>query len=314
MTFKKILGDPLTHFILAGVVVFIALSSGERATDEQEILITRDTLVEFVQARSRIFDDSFAAGRLEQMSEAELRDLIDQYEREEALYREAMQLGLDKGDYVIRQRLVGKMGFITNREISVADPSTDELQQFFKANLQDYIEPASATFTHVFLSGQYSGEAELELRAQELLASLRADSVPPDAAQSFGDRFLYHSQYIDRDHRFVSTELGRIAADRIFADESPIGRWFGPVYSEHGAHLVNLTMRSSQQIPEFVDVRQQVVGDYARLQRKELQAMLEATIVSGYQVETSPDVEKWLAEKSAQSEQQLVSYTDGSSE
>ena len=313
MSIKRIFKDPLSHFLIAGLAIYVALSFGEQYEDNQNIVITRDTLIEFVQARSRIFDESLAIRRLEQMSNADIHDLIQQFEREEALYREAQQLGLDQGDYVIRQRLVGKMEFLTNRDLAIPDPGDAELGRFFESNLQDYVEPAAATFTHVFLSGENAAGAELERNARDLLEKLVVDAVEPDTAQIYGDRFLFHTHYVDRDRRFVAAELGWAAADEIFSEESPKGRWFGPVLSDHGAHLVFLAERSPSRTPALADVRNRVVDDFARLERLELQAALEETIVSAYRIEISPDLMRWIDEKGARLGNQLLSLSAGSS-
>ena len=247
------------------------------------------------------------------MSGAGIRDLIQQFEREEAMFREARLLGLDQGDYVIRQRLVGKMEFLTRRELAMPDPDDEELVDFFESNIQDYVEPAAATFTHVFLSSDNEAGAELEESARELLETLVVDDVDPDLSRYYGDRFLFHSRYVDRDHRFVAAELGLTAADEIFSPETPQGRWCGPVLSDYGSHLVYLTARSASKTPSLAEVRDQVLDDYARIKRLELQAALEETIVSAYRVKISPDVMQWIDEKSIGITNQLLSRSAGSS-
>lgn len=295
----SIFRDPLGHFILAGLAIYLVLSFREPHEDPDAIVIGRDTLIEYIQYRSKAFDPERAGDLLERMSAAEVRDLIRQFEREEALYREARKLGLEQGDYVMRRRLVGKMEFLTDRDMPVPDPGDEALQRFIQSNLQDYAVPAAVTFTHVFVAGDRGAGADPERAARAILADLAANDAGPGDAARYGDRFLFRSHYADRDFRFVAAELGRAAAGHIFSADFPVGRWSGPVRSEYGHHVVYLTARSAARAPALAEIRDRVLDDYARTQRRELQSALEQAVVSTYRTELSPELAQWLDDRAS---------------
>jgi hypothetical protein len=91
-----------------------------------------------VQFRSKAFNPEVAAARLDSLGDAELERLIDDYVREEALHREALALGMDQNDYVIKQRLIQSLQFITNGFVSAAvDVSDEEIAEYYEANRDD---------------------------------------------------------------------------------------------------------------------------------------------------------------------------------
>jgi hypothetical protein len=106
---KKFLREPLVHFLAIGIglfVLFDLVAPEESNLDSKTIVVDRDALLTFVQFRSKAFNPEVAAARLDALGDAELSMLIDDYVREEALHREALALGMDQNDYVIKQRLI----------------------------------------------------------------------------------------------------------------------------------------------------------------------------------------------------------------
>ncbi len=87
------------------------VASDEAAYDSKVIDVDREALLTFVQYRSRAFQPQAAATRLDGMSEEEVERLVRDYVREEALHREALALGMDKNDYVIKRRMIQSIEF-----------------------------------------------------------------------------------------------------------------------------------------------------------------------------------------------------------
>src|SRR5690606_37816055 len=169
---RRLLREPLVHFLVAGAVLFAAYAlvrgPGAAPADERTIVVDRRTLLTFMQYRSNAFEPSTFEASLDAMSDDERRRLIEAYVDEEILYREAKALGLSESDYVIRQRLIQKLGFLLG---DIADASlaigAAELQAYFDTHREAYaIEPA-VTFTHVFFDADRRG-------AEGALAAARA--------------------------------------------------------------------------------------------------------------------------------------------
>ena len=111
----------------------------------------QDALLTFIQYRIKAFNPDLAAEKLGSLSDEELQRLIDDYVREEVLHREALALGLDEDDYIIRRRLVQKLEFITEGFAEAgADVDDAALQRYFDANKADYYVEPYVTFAHVF--------------------------------------------------------------------------------------------------------------------------------------------------------------------
>ena len=150
---KKLLREPLVHFLAIGVglfVLFDLVAPEDSNLDSRTIVVDRDALLTFIQFRSKAFNPEVAAARLDALGDAELSMLIDDYVREEALHREALALGMDQNDYVIKQRLIQSLQFITNGFVSAAvDVSDEEIAEYYEANRDDYYVDPYVTFTHV---------------------------------------------------------------------------------------------------------------------------------------------------------------------
>ena len=137
----SVLRDPLIHFLVLGLGLFLLfelVASDEAAYDSKVIDVDREALLTFVQYRSRAFQPQAAAARLDGMSEEEVERLVRDYVREEALHREALALGMDKNDYVIKRRMIQSIEFITDDFANVAVDVSDEPPDgdAFRARLQ----------------------------------------------------------------------------------------------------------------------------------------------------------------------------------
>ena len=108
------LKDPLLHFLGLGFGLLILFQfTGNQVSEERNVLVDRETLLTFLQYQSVAFDREQFELFLDDMSQREIEDLIQEAAREEILYREALALGLDSDDYIIRSRLVQKLRYLS---------------------------------------------------------------------------------------------------------------------------------------------------------------------------------------------------------
>ncbi|MFZ9129653.1 MAG: hypothetical protein ACO20O_11250, partial [Pseudomonadales bacterium] len=147
------------------------------ANDPNRIEVTQAAIEQFMQFRTRNFSDA-AAERFEQMTPAARRAVVEEFVREEALYREAMRLGLAEGDYVIRQRLVQKVDFMGARGVE-RSPTRAELETLLSEREASFRVPAMVTFTHVFLRVEEEpGLGSENERALALRSELNRKQIP----------------------------------------------------------------------------------------------------------------------------------------
>jgi len=173
--------DPLVQFLLIGGALFGAyalLGSAPDGNESKRIVVSRDALLTFVQYRANAFQfDLFDQG-LDDLTLAERGVLVDEYVREEALYREALAMGLDQGDYVIRQRLIQRLDFLLESGIETEDVGRAELAEFYTEFNADYWEPPVYTFAHVFFNAERRGDEEAREGAIQLLTELNERGGP----------------------------------------------------------------------------------------------------------------------------------------
>ncbi|MBV1901945.1 MAG: hypothetical protein KUG56_09755, partial [Kordiimonadaceae bacterium] len=238
MFLVKLVKDPLVHFFAVGVALFALVSIAAPTAQQDQILVDRQALLTFLQYRAKAFEPAAAASMLDKMPENERSQLVSAFIREEALYREAMALGLDEGDYVIRKRMIQKLEFMLEATRLPFLPSAKERHDYYNRNKHDYSVPASATFTHVFISNKDDGSEQALAKAALLLSQLRHEKASFTDALKHGDRFLYHTNYVQQPFENVKNHFGVRAANSIFSGEFPLNEWHGPILSSYGAHLV----------------------------------------------------------------------------
>jgi hypothetical protein len=285
---KKVLREPLVHFLAIGIglfVLFDLVAPDDSSLDSKTIVVDRDALLTFVQFRSKAFNPEVAAARLDALGDAELQRLIDDYVREEALHREALALGMDQNDYVIKQRLIQSLQFITNGFVSAAvDVSDEEIAEYYEGNRDDYYVDPYATFTHVYFSRDRHGPEEARQLAEAKLAELNDANVPFSESTRHGERFLYNVNYVERTEDFVASHFGRAMAAAVFQLEPDEGRWYGPVESAYGYHLVMLTKRTEGLYPPLEEIKDTVREDALRIKLDEQNERAVEAIVGTYEV------------------------------
>lgn len=285
---RRLFTEPLIAFLAIGLGLFglfRLVSPPDSAPDDRTIVVDREALLTFVQYRSRAFEPEFAATQLDSMSDEERRQLIEDYVREEALHREALALGMDANDYVIKQRLIQKVRFInTGFATAAADPTDADVEAYFEANKSDYYIDPFVTFTHVFFDSERHGRERARALAVEKLAELERDRVPFSESPRHGDRFLYHINYVERNFVFVASHFGESTAQRIFELEPSDERWYGPLESPYGFHLVMLTSKREGRFPDIDEIAERVRDDTRREQIRARSEEALREIVDTYDV------------------------------
>jgi hypothetical protein len=272
MSINAILKQPLVHFLLLGALLFAghrALNAG--ADSEREIRVDREQLLTLLQYRAKAFERERFARELDSMSEDERRALEREWLREEVLFREAKALELDRDDYVIKQRLVQKLEFITRGFIeSGVELARADVALYFDEHRDNYIQPASITFTHVFFSKAIHGSERAAQLAQGMLESLSGNRVPFADAVKYGDQFAYHSNYVERSREYIAAQFDTDFSRELFVGSGEDGRWRGPLESVFGFHLVLVAERRPERQAALENIYAQVEADAreARVQEK----------------------------------------------
>jgi hypothetical protein len=279
--------QPLVHFILIGAALFtIHLRFGATGPDDAKtIVVDRAALLTFLQYRAQTFDPTRSEEYLGAMDATALDQLIDDYVRQEVLYREAKALGLDRDDFVIRQRLIQKLEFINqDPSAQLSELSEEDLRSYFEAHREDYVKPSRVVMAQVFFDLRAGGREQALQRAETALSLLNSRHVPFNEGPRYGDRFLYEVNFMGADEEQVSRFLGPQIARAVMSMEPSDKIWQGPLPSEYGYHLVMLTSRSPRRYLELEEIRPRVQEDARQARVKQLEDAVVDKVIQDYEI------------------------------
>src|SRR5215510_11822399 len=196
------LREPLVHFVLLGLLLFVAdraIGSGSGASGSPaRIEITENDL--------RQLSAAWTAQWQRPPTSDELRNLVAARVREEVLYREALALGLDKDDTIVRRRLAQKMEFLADDASAVREPGREELRAWYAARGERFAQPSRLSFHHLYFSPDRRGPRAAEDAAR---ARVTLGRVPVGtAAVRPGDPFMFQDAYLDRTPEQIAAVFG----------------------------------------------------------------------------------------------------------
>jgi len=264
--------------VVLGALIFAVehwLAPPHRDAGSPEPIVVREEFVRGLEA-----EELRRSGR--PLARTDLEGAIARYVRDEALYREAVRLGLDADDPIVRRRLVQKIEFLLEGAAVLPVPDDATLATFLEENADRYRVPPRVSFTHVFFSRDRRGEASAA-DAQRVLEALRSETPPPERASERGDPFLLQYDFQRRTRTDVERAFGPAFAAALEA--LPEGRWEGPVPSTYGVHLVRVETRTPGRLPALAEIRQRVLRDWESETRAREVATAIDDIVARYPVE-----------------------------
>jgi len=155
MTLPNWAREPLVHFLGLGAVIYFGLALADDPVDPSSRVIA----VAGEQKAQLALSFEAVMGRAP--TDAELDARIDQFVREEVLYREAIRLGLDQGDAVVRQRMVAKMDLTASAAAEAAEPDDAMLRAFYEENANNYAGEGQVSFEQAYFSSEDAARAAL---------------------------------------------------------------------------------------------------------------------------------------------------------
>ncbi len=248
------LREPLLHFALLGILLF-ALDAFLQPGAGRPVIEVTSGDIERIRAQ-------WLTQWRQPPDPEQLEEGIEQFLREEVLYREALAMGLDRDDPIVRRRLAQKLRLLVGRPGSMV-PEEAELADFYRQNSAAYTEPALASFTHIFFAADRAGAPAQEL-AQSTLALVQTGTSPVD---DLGDPHWFDSAYQGLSQNQIRRLFGSGFADALRT--LPQNIWQGPIDSVYGTHLVRVDMRTEANLPPLSEVRDDVLRDLHRWQSEQ---------------------------------------------
>jgi peptidyl-prolyl cis-trans isomerase C len=249
---RRLAREPLLRFLLIGAVLFAVMSAAQAL---------RRPVVRIEAADLNQLAAYWEVQSQRPPTKAELAGIIHDRIDEELLAREALRLGLDKDDMIIRRRLAQKMSFATDDVADAAEPSEAALRDYYAKTADRYAAPAHVAFQQVFFSGDRPTGDAARAAAQALHRAEEGGREDPT-----GDPFLFPLAYDDANLPDLLRDYG--AAFVKILGTAPIGAWTGPVLSPYGWHIVKVTSRRQPPAVSFESVRAQVRDAYLTERRQ----------------------------------------------
>lgn len=259
----RFLREPLVHFFLVGAAIFGLFA----AVDDSPPPVAANVL-EVTEYDARRLVAEFEATWRRPPTADELDYMIGQLVREEVYVREALALGLDRDDAVIRRRLQAKMEFLTESGAEVVEPDDAVLEAHLEANADRFAEPPLVAFEQILLDERI-GADEVQL----VEARLNRGVDPGEAARPT----LLPPAFRLSPVQVVDGAFGGGFFDALGV--LPEGTWAGPVETSLGRHLVRVTERRESRLPPLSEIRARVEQDWraeftAQLREERFEALL----------------------------------------
>jgi hypothetical protein len=251
----RLLREPLFHFLAIGALMFAVFTAMNGASEPPaDVIVITPERIDQIAA-------GFESVWRRKPTEDELDALIEEDVREEVYYREAMALGLDRNDAIVRRRLRLKMEFLMDSTANAVDPVAGELEAYFAANEEPYRLEPRLTFEQIYL-----GENASPKTVARLLNVLQSDPAT--------DPFTLAESTL------LPAKLGLSSADVVFGVFGkgffeqlvalPPGVWAGPVASTYGVHLVRVVDSLPARTPPLQEVRKDVLRDWKTAKADEI--------------------------------------------
>ncbi len=259
MTFhsQRWLREPLVHFLVMGALLFLLFHFAKESTANKqgEIVVTAGTI--------RTLSENFQRVWRRPPTQKELDSLIQDHVTEEIYYREAIALGLDRDDTIIRRRLRQKMEFLVDGMGNMREPTDKDLQSYLQKHPEKFRVETRYTFNQVYLNPDQ--HKELQKDAVELLQKLN-NSENSDPSQ-YGDRFMLGYYFSNQPESNVGRTFGDGFAKQLSRLET--GKWVGPIESGYGLHLILITDRTEGRLPDLSEVRAEVQREWLAAEQKQ---------------------------------------------
>ena len=271
----RFLREPLIHFFVLGLAVF-----GLHAVlDRKPVTIVDDPyLVEVSSADIEWMWTLLNKKMGREPTGQDLKGQVNQLIREQILSREAVAMGLDEGDIVVRRRLVQKVEFLFKDLSAVTEPTEDDLRNYYAKNRTKYEMPPQVTFSQVYFSIDSRGVDGAKQAAQ----ALTKEGHDPSKASTLGDASMLSPECVQCSTREI---INRLGTDFVKAVENlEPGSWYGPIRSTYGFHAVYIYARQEAILPKLDNIIDRVRNDWMFENQEENARRVYGEIRSRYRV------------------------------
>ncbi len=270
MRIRSLLKEPLLHFLLLGLLLFLLYGKVARpSADGNRITVSRAVVAGLAT--------QFQATWSRPPTVVELDGLVDSYVRDEILFREGVALGLVKDDPVIKRRVRQKLEVLIEEEGKSSGATNAELSAYLGKNAGKFRMPPVLSFDQVLFDPARYGD-QLDSAVNASLAALNKGAKPESQGRGSMLPARVDQLPLDLVVRDFGAEFGKAL------ETAPVGQWTGPVPSGFGVHLVRITERKPGYVPSLDEVRKAVTREWENDQRVAALASNYARLRKDYEV------------------------------
>ena len=256
---NKIIKEPLLHFLLLGILLYMASLVFSNDNEKGSIVVTQGKIKQLTTLYTKTWQRS--------PTPKELNEIIQEYVLEQAAYLEGVNLGLDKNDIVITRRVRQKLDFIAEESTPRPTATDDVLVTYLTANADKFRLEPTFSFKQVFLDPKNynNAAANISVAANTILNQLTAN--PTQDISNLGDRYLFKDNYQLQSLSHLKSRFGKSFTQSL--DNAESGFWFGPIRSSFGSHLVYIETKEQGKLPELAQIRSIVEREWENQLRNE---------------------------------------------
>lgn len=249
---KAWLHEPLVHFLCIGALIFVVDQAVRSDADSPRVIVidagVRDDLVTL-----------FETSRGRKPTAEEYDALVDGWLYDEVMYREAVALGLDKGDDMFRSRLELKLRAMLINNVALDPPTDADLRTWFEANRDRYTAPRRFDFVQFQIDGE-----EPERTAAELAAGMREGTNNGVIPAAYENRARF---YLNRSRDNIAAVFGEDFAAALL--DGPEHTWRA-VPSAAGWHVARVRAEKPAIDPDFESLKPRLAAEWRSFHSKRL--------------------------------------------
>ncbi len=266
---KRLLGEPLFHFLIIGFLLFLLYDFKQGQLDDTpDRIVVSENMIEQLSAQ-------FKLTKLRPPTAKEQAALIENHIRDEVYYREAIAMGLDQNDTQVRKRMRMKLEYFLE-ELPDDTISDEALTSYLENNPDKFQADPQFSFQQIYINPDKHQDAQAV--AQALLLRV-ANGEDPDV---LGDATLLQPYFSQASGRIIDNHFGEGVADQLA--RLSINNWTGPVISSYGLHLVKVSEHIASYLPPLAEIRKVLEREYTAQRRLEQKDQAYQAMRERYQI------------------------------
>lgn len=263
---QKILKEPLLHFLILGGFLFTLNAYNNGKDANTTVLVDAQKITQL----QLIFKKTWKRAP----SREELEHLVDNFILDEIYYREALALGLDQGDVIIKRRLKQKLEFISADMMNLLRPSDGELGDYLNANEEKFTREANYSFEQIYINPDEHQDPDT------FLITLLNDLAQSKGDAGRGDPTLLPRQVRTSSLSRISSIFGQRFAQGL--QNQDIRLWAGPITSSFGLHLVYIEQKEEARLPDVQEIRSTLVAEWTHEKQQSNKQELDKRLRENY--------------------------------